>query len=118
MQYVYSIVGFGPKPFLLDNTHPNWNDTVCYFYRDNNVLLEGLQQAKIITKTVEVKEGLPDKFQTAKPVTKEVNKKVLRIILSSRLLDAEQEKLPKIKDPLRPAFNFPRVLGVTFDRTK
>lgn len=102
----------------LDNTHPHWNDIVCYFHRDDNVLLEGIQQAKIITKTVEVKQGLPDKFLSAEPVTKDVNKKVLRIILSSRLLDTEQEKLPKIKDPLRPAVNFPRILGVTFDRAK
>jgi hypothetical protein len=28
-------------------------------YRDHNVLLKGLDQAKVLTKTVEIKTGLP-----------------------------------------------------------
>lgn len=110
-------VGIKPKPFLLDNTHPNWNDRVCLTYKDHNVLLEGLDQAKVVTKTVELKDGLPDKLKP-KEVLKEVHNKVKNIILYSHLLDAEQQKLPKLKDPLRPAWNFPRSYGVTEKRVK
>lgn len=81
------------------------------------MLLEGLAQAKIITNTVEVKEGLPDKINVDKSI-KGINSRVKEIILSSHLFDAHQEKLPKIKDPLRPAWNFPRLYGITDVRKK
>lgn len=45
-----------------------------------------------------------------------INKSMEEAVLMSHLLDAEQQKLSKIKDPLRPAFNFPRVLGITDSR--
>lgn len=83
--------------------------------RDDNVLLEGLNQAKIITNTVEVKEGLPESIDLDQSI-KGINRRVKEIILCSHLFDAQQEKLPKIKDPLRPAFNFPRTYGITQQR--
>ncbi|GLV39876.1 mitochondrial ribosomal protein L37 [Carabus blaptoides fortunei] len=110
------IVGYIPKPVRKDETHPNWHENVCYFYRDNNVLLEGIDQAKIITKTIELQSGLPEIIENAPKPSKEINNRALRIIMSSHLFDTQQEKLPKIKDPERPAYNFPRVLGITNER--
>lgn len=104
-----------PEPVKRDRTHPNWNDRICYTLRDDNVLLESLAQAKVITNTVEVKEGLPQSIDLNQSI-KGINRRVKDIILSSHLFDAEQKKLPKIKDPLRPAFNFPRVYGITQEK--
>lgn len=101
----------------LDNTHPNWHDRICYTYKDHNVLLDGLPQAKIITNTVEIAEGLPDNL-VLDDFPAEINRNVRRAILNSHLFDAEQEKLPKLKDPSRPMFVFPRVLGITQSRSK
>lgn len=109
------IIGFEPKPQLLDKTHPNWHDKICLTYKDNNVLLEGFKQAQRITKTVEIQDGLPESY-IIKNSSKELDARVRNIILNSHILDAQQEKLEKIKDPLRPAFNFPRVYGVSPDR--
>ncbi|XP_018335000.1 uncharacterized protein LOC108743894 [Agrilus planipennis] len=83
---------------LLNKTHPNWHEKICYTYKDDNVLLEGLNQAKIITKTVEIKEGLPDNF-TLKNATEDVHKKVKNIIFNSHLFDAETKTVNlKFKD--------------------
>nr|XP_022909733.1 39S ribosomal protein L37, mitochondrial [Onthophagus taurus] len=111
------VIGFIPKPLPLDETHPNWHERICYTYNNNNVLLEGLNQAKILTNTVEVKSGLPDNL-VLKDVERNFNSKMREIIRYSHIFDAEQQKLPKIKDPLRPAFNFPRVYGITEQRVK
>lgn len=50
-----------PRKLPLDNTHPDWKDIPCLFYKDHNVLLEGEKQAKILTKSVEIIEGLPER---------------------------------------------------------
>lgn len=82
------------------------------------MLLEGIDQAKIITKTVELQSGLPEKIENAPKPSKDTHNRALRVIMSSHLFDTQQEKLPKIKDPERPAYNFPRVLGITNERAK
>lgn len=38
---------------------------------------------------------------------------IFRIIYTSNVFDAHQEKLPKRKDPARPAWVFPRSFGIT-----
>jgi hypothetical protein len=48
-----------PRPVPRDHTHPLYHEKICHVYRDCNVLLKGLDQGKILTKTVEVKTGLP-----------------------------------------------------------
>ncbi|KAF2901428.1 hypothetical protein ILUMI_04752 [Ignelater luminosus] len=101
-----------PQLPKLDESHPDWHNRVCYTYKDDNVLLEGLNQAKVIIKTVELQEGLPDKLLIGNSSV-EIDRKVKRIILNSHLFDAEQQMLPKRKDPERPAWNFPRDYGVT-----
>lgn len=80
-------------------------------------MLEGLNQAKVITKSVELQEGLPDKLVIGNSSV-ELDRRVKKIILNSHLFDAEQQKLPKRKDPERPAWNFPRDYGVTDHRVK
>lgn len=48
-----------PKPIPRDHTHPLYHERTCLMYRDHNVLLKGLDQGKVLTKTVEIKTGLP-----------------------------------------------------------
>jgi len=48
-----------PRPVPRDHTHPLYHEKICHVYRDHNVLLKGLDQGKTLTKTVEVKTGLP-----------------------------------------------------------
>lgn len=48
-----------PIPIPRDHTHPLYHERICLMYRDHNVLLKGLDQGKILTKTVEIKTGLP-----------------------------------------------------------
>lgn len=115
--YRVEVVGFARKKVAFDETHPDWKNRVCHTYGDNNVLLEGLDQAKIITKSVSPKSGLPENIKL-KNCSKAVDEAARRIILYSHLFDAEQQKLPKLKDPLRPAWNFPRVYGITENRKK
>lgn len=79
--------------------------------------MEGLNQAKILTKSIELKEGLPESI-VLKDISKSISKRVKNIILSSIIFDAEQKKLPKVKDPERPAWNFPRLYGITQNRAK
>lgn len=105
------------KPPPLDETHPKWKARPCLTYKDDNVLLEGLNQAKILTNTVEVQEGLPDVI-TLPELPKEIHKLTNRIILASHVFDGEQVKLPPIKDPLRPAFKFRREYGISEQRVK
>lgn len=93
----------------------NWHETPLLTYEDNNVLLEGLNQAKILTNTVEIQSGLPEKY-LVQDISKELNSRVKKVILGSNVFDAEQQKLPKIKNPARPAFNYPRVYGITQER--
>ncbi|KAJ8926022.1 hypothetical protein NQ315_009877 [Exocentrus adspersus] len=102
-------------PVAFDETHPDWHDKPILSCKDDNVLLEGLSQAKILTNTVELKEGLPDSI-ALKDIPKQINNRVQNIILGSWLFDAEQKKLPIVKDPERPAWNFPRTYGVTRNR--
>lgn len=93
----------------------NWHETPLLTYEDNNVLLEGLKQAKILTNTVEIQSGLPEKY-VIEDISKELNRRVKKVILGSSVFDAEQQKLPKIKNYARPAFNYPRIYGITQER--
>lgn len=104
-----------PIPF--DERHPNWHDKAIFTYKDENVLLQGLQQAQILTNSIRIQEGLPEKY-VGSSLSKEMNSQVKNIILNAHLFDAEQEKLPKLKDPTRPAWNFPREYGITQNRKK
>lgn len=113
------VVGFYEKQKPLDENHPLYHDKPCYFYRDHNVLLDGLQQAKVLTNTVEISPGsLPDQIENIVDAVKLPNQDSLvqRCIQSSFIYDAEQKKLPIRRDPDRPAWIFPRDYGITDSR--
>lgn len=114
-----NIVGVLEKQQPLDEKHPLFHEKPCYFYRDRNVLLDGLQQAKVLTNTVEISPGsLPDQVENIVDAVQLPNQDALvhRCIQSSFIYDAEQKKLPKRYDPDRPAWIFPRDYGITDSR--
>ncbi|KYM78433.1 39S ribosomal protein L37, mitochondrial [Atta colombica] len=103
-----------PRPIVFDEIHPNWKAKACLVFKDNNVLQEGFHQAQILTNTVCLSNSssnyIQDLFQD---LPEHVDNIVKRIIYTSNIFDAYQEKLPKRKDPERPAWVFPRDYGIT-----
>lgn len=84
------------------------------------MLLEGIKQAQVLTKTVEI-NGFPKSIQDSiakSQLPSTVDRHIQQLILSSHVLDAEQVKLPKTKLPDRPAFNLPRDYGISHQRKK
>lgn len=106
------------RPLPRDHTHPLYQERICLMYRDHNVLLKGLDQGKTLTKTVEVKTGLPVEIENLVGAQHLPDQDMLvqRCIMKSHVFDAMQVKLPKIHDPQRPAWNFPRVYGINDKR--
>lgn len=51
------------KVLPLDENHPLYHEEPLYTFKDHNVLVEGVEQAKLLTKTVEVKAGLPAEIE-------------------------------------------------------
>ncbi|KAH8358492.1 hypothetical protein KR093_000471 [Drosophila rubida] len=112
------IVGAVDKPIVEDETHPNWHLTAGHLFGDSNVLLGGLPQAQVLTNTIEI-NGFPRQIDEAIVSTqfpKTIDRTVQNLIISSQLLDAQQVKLPKIKLIDRPAYNLPRVYGISHER--
>lgn len=101
----------------LDETHPKWKTRPCLTFKDDNVLLEGLNQAKILTNTVEIQNGLPETYDLPE-LSREINAAANTVVLTSHVFEGEQVLLPKIIDPLRPAHNFRRVYGISEQRAK
>ncbi|KAJ0173629.1 hypothetical protein K1T71_010778 [Dendrolimus kikuchii] len=110
-----SIVGMYETPLPLDKNHPDYKERPCYTLKHTNVLLEGLSQAQVLTKTIIAENRLPPKVEELAAISAPaaIHENVKKAILSANVFDCEQEKLPKIKDPQRPAVNFPRILGIT-----
>ncbi|XP_012276239.1 39S ribosomal protein L37, mitochondrial [Orussus abietinus] len=103
-----------PPPLPHNRNHPNWSNTPCFTYKEQNALLEGVAQAQILTKTIIIENDLPQKIKDLKEDTKEkIDNIVQRIIRNSTMFDAHQELLPKLKNPDKPMFVFPRVYGLT-----
>lgn len=111
------IIGYKENPVKFDETHPDWHDDPILQFKDDHVLVAGLDQAKVITRSVELQEGLPNN-NLLKDIPKEVNSLAKQIIQNSHMFDAEQQKLPKIKDPKRPYHGLPRIYGITQNRRK
>ncbi|KAK7605452.1 hypothetical protein V9T40_007310 [Parthenolecanium corni] len=110
--------GIRKLPPKLDSSHPNWKETPCLVNRDHNVLVGGLNQAKIFTNSVETKEGLPSQIESlydADTVDKHIE--LVQMAFASALVyDTTQLRLPVRKDPERPAWVFPREYGITDQR--
>ncbi|XP_050521092.1 39S ribosomal protein L37, mitochondrial [Daktulosphaira vitifoliae] len=117
-QILNNIVGPCKLPQKNDDTHPLWNDEPCLVFSDHNVLVQGLDQAKVFTNSVEPSSGLPQHLQDLFEAYKIPNQDdhVKRIINASVMYDSIQEKLPIKKDKERPAWNFPRDYGIPTKR--
>lgn len=107
-----------PKESKFDETHQHWHNEKCYMHGDSNLLLEGLNQAQLLTKTIII-DNLPKNIEESfsnEKILPFYNSNMQNAIKTSHLYDAEQKKLPKVKLPDRPAFNMPRVYGSTDSR--
>ncbi|EZA55817.1 hypothetical protein DMN91_011665 [Ooceraea biroi] len=105
-----------PPRVTYDETHPAWKTRTCLIVRDHNVLQEGLPQAQILTNTISLSD-LPSSIEDSLPdLPGHVDDIVKRAIYNSSIFDAYQEKLPVKKDPLRPAWVFPRDFGISNGR--
>lgn len=107
---------FNPPTPKKNEHHPDFKSIPCFSYGDNNVLVEGLNQAKVLTNTVEVEENLPQmilklKEETSLPST--VHKIVQKTLYSALVFDAYQEKLPLRYLEGRPTHRLPRDYGIT-----
>lgn len=95
----------------------NQTTRTCLMIGDIYTLQEGTAQASLLTKTVQLDDKLPKKItDLISDVPCNVNNLVKRLISSSVIYDAEQVQLPKIKDPERPSWVFPRVYGLSSTR--
>ncbi|CAH0400498.1 unnamed protein product [Chilo suppressalis] len=110
-----NVVGYYEQPLPLDENHPEYKEKPCYTLKSTNVLLEGISQAQVLTKTIIAENKLPPKIEELAEIAapKAIHENVKKAILSANIFDCEQKKLPKIKDPERPAYNFRRILGIT-----
>lgn len=103
-----------PREIAFDETHPDWKTQACLMFKDHNVLQEGFHQAQILTNTVCLPDNSSNYIQDSFPdLPEHVDDIVKRMIYTSNIFDAHQEKLPKRKDPARPAWVFPRDHGIT-----
>lgn len=50
-------------PLKTDHTHPNWHDSPCLLYEDNDLLVEGVTQAKILINTIQLQEECPPRIE-------------------------------------------------------
>lgn len=104
-----------PKPKRNQN-HPDFKEIPCFSYGDSNVLVEGLDQAKVLTNTVEVEDDLPARIlqlKEEKPLSSAVHKIVQKTLYSALVFDAYQEKLPLRYLEGKPKHRLPRDYGIT-----
>ncbi|KAL6260383.1 hypothetical protein P5V15_007912 [Pogonomyrmex californicus] len=102
-----------PRELSFDETHPDWKAQTCLIFKDHNVLQEGFSQAQILTNTVclpnsqnYIQDSFPD-------LPEHIDDIVKRIIYTSNIFDAHQEKLPKKKNPEKLSWVYPRDYGIT-----
>lgn len=115
------IIGQGPlQPLPGTPEHPDYHEERVLTYKDHNVLLEGLEQAKLLTNTIEPssEKVLPSQLTNLIGAVSHPNqdKLVKRCINASLVYEAEQVKLPIRKDPERPAWIFARDYGISDKR--
>ncbi|XP_044729164.1 39S ribosomal protein L37, mitochondrial [Chrysoperla carnea] len=99
-------------------------DRICHVFNDSNVLVGGVEQAKVLLNTLQLDttdQNVLDKLLSNKQEKFNISKQLLYkqvedAIKSSHLYDSEQVKLPVKKDPSRPAWNFPREYGISYQR--
>lgn len=97
-----------------------WKERKCHIFSDSNVLIEGIRQAQLLTKSIVV-DGLPSRVEQTIDSLKVPSRSdafMQDAVRTSFLFDAQQEKLPKRKVPDRPTFVLPRDYGITEFRRK
>ncbi|OAD56295.1 39S ribosomal protein L37, mitochondrial, partial [Eufriesea mexicana] len=100
-----------------NETDPDCMSKNCLVFENHNVLQEGIPQACLLTNTLIVDNELPKKIQDLITVIPDnINNLLERIVYTSVIYDAQQVKLPRLKDPNRPAWNFPRLYGICTTR--
>ncbi|XP_015121867.1 39S ribosomal protein L37, mitochondrial isoform X2 [Diachasma alloeum] len=101
-------------PIPKDENHPDYKLRPCLKVMGHDLLVQGTQQAQVLTKSLLIKDSLPEKVESLlENTSEEVDETVQRIIRSSNIYDAHQEKIPKRKNPEKPAWNYPRDYGLT-----
>lgn len=89
------------KPFEHPEDHPHYHSTPCKKFNHMSRLIKGagFEQAKVLTNSVEIHEGLPqrltkvmDKASQLIPNRDEI---VSNILMESRVFDATQKLLPR-----------------------
>lgn len=91
-----------------------------YLYGNSHVLVNGVQQAQVLTKSLvfdELPEKMEDVFYNLK-LPSDVERSMQQSVLVSHLLDAEQQKTAKKINPLRPMRPPPRSYGISEKRKK
>lgn len=112
--------GYLPKEEVFDSTHPLWKEQKCHIFGDSNVLIEGMRQAQLLTKSAVV-DGLPASVEQVIDSIKIPSRSdafMQDAVRTSFLFDAQQEKLPIRKVPEKPAYVLPRDYGITDFRRK
>ena len=88
-------------PIENQEDHPYYNERVCKEFNAISRLIkyEGLNQAKSLTNTVEIQEGLPttllEKIASIDGIMPYSEALMMRILQDSMIFDATQTKLPK-----------------------
>lgn len=107
-------------PVPKDETHPDFKERGIYLFGDSNVPVYGVPQAQSLLKTIVI-DGMPDRVEkqfASVKLSSDLERSMQQSVLVSHLLDAEQQKTAKIKDPLKPMYVFPRNYGITEARKK
>uniref|UniRef100_W8CD51 Large ribosomal subunit protein mL37 n=1 Tax=Ceratitis capitata TaxID=7213 RepID=W8CD51_CERCA len=100
------------------DTHDRLQATPGYLFGNNNVLVEGLPQALLLTKTIEISD-LPESLQQSVnniQFTALQERGIKMAILGSNVFSADQVKLPKKRSHLRPEYNLPREYSIPKER--
>ncbi|XP_018797863.1 PREDICTED: 39S ribosomal protein L37, mitochondrial [Bactrocera latifrons] len=96
----------------------NWNTKPSYLFGDNNILLKGIQQAVVLTNTIE-EQSLPGCIQDSLErvqITGLCERNIKEAIMASNIFLADQEKLPKTRDNFRIGYNYRREYGIPKER--
>ncbi|XP_039968788.1 39S ribosomal protein L37, mitochondrial [Bactrocera neohumeralis] len=96
----------------------NWNTKPSYLFGDNNILLKGIQQAVVLTNTIE-EQSLPGCIQDSLErvqITGLCERSIKEAIMASNIFSADQEKLPKTRDNVRVGYNLRREYGIPNER--
>lgn len=106
---------FLPKQQPFDPTHPLWTERVCHTFGDTNLLVEGLQQAQLLTKSMVV-DGLPVNVQRVIDdvrIPDQSDVYMQEMVRASFLFETEQQKLPYKTLPDKPMHRLKREYGIT-----